>query len=113
MGDRLASGAAPVPFSDTTWSPPLALSATTSAPPQGPAEGGRKATLTVQFAPAASVLAQLFVSGKLTEVLVTLEIINETEPVLVSVTTWGVLAEPAPWFPKVRLLGDRLATGAA
>ena len=113
VGDRLAIGATPVPFRVTTWSPPLALSEMTTAPPQGPAEAGRKVTLRVQFAPAASTVPQLFVSGKLLEVLATLEMVNEALPVLVSVTTWGALTAPAAWFPKVRLVGDRLATRAA
>lgn len=97
----------------TACIPPAALSVINSAPPQGPAEAGLNVTLRVQFAPAARVVAQLFVSTKLVEILVTLEMVSDAPPVLVNVTNCGVPVTPTAWFPKVRLLGERLTVGAA
>jgi hypothetical protein len=66
VGERVATGAAPVPARLTLWGLPVALSATLSVAVSAPLAEGVKVTLIVQAAPAATLVPQLLVWAKLT-----------------------------------------------
>jgi hypothetical protein len=81
-----------------------------------PLAAGVNVTLIVQLAPAATELPQAFVWAKspaLVPVTVMPAILNAALPVLVSVTVRAALVVLIVWFPKARLPGAMLATGAA
>src|SRR5579863_6846037 len=92
----LAAGTVPVPVKLTVSAlaalppPELLVPVIVSAPLRAPAAVGLKDTLTVQFAEAARLIPQLFVSMK-SPVAARLEIVRPTVPVLVSVTVWVAL----------------------
>ena len=120
-GERLTTGAGtlvPVPDKLTVCvlpAVPLLLSVTISVPARAPVAAEVKVTAIVQLAPAATALPQAFVWAKspaLVPVTVMLAILNAALPVLVSVTVWAALVVLIVWFPKERLLGAMLATGA-
>ena len=88
-GDRLATGAVPVPERLTLWGLPVALSVRVTAAPRVPLAAGVKVTLIVQLAPAATELPQLLVWAKslaLAPVSARLEMLKAEFPVLFSVT---------------------------
>ena len=64
VAERFATGARPVPLRPTVWGLLLALSVSVSVPVRVPAAVGRKVTLIVQPAPAATEPAQVLVSAK-------------------------------------------------
>jgi hypothetical protein len=76
-----------------------------------PVAVGLNVTLIVQFPPAATEAPQVLVCeyGALAAMLVML---NEAVPVLVRVTGCAALDVFTVWLPKLRVVGDRLATGA-
>ena len=79
-----------------------------------PAEGV-KVTLIVQLAPTATELPQLLVSEKsppLAPVSVRPVTLKAALPGLAKVMVCAVVAAPRDWFPKERLAGERLTTGA-
>ncbi len=91
VGERLATGSAPVPVPErlTAWGLPLALSATLSEAVQLPLAEGLKVTLIAQLAPAATELPQLLVWAKslgLAPVSARLEMLKAALPVLLTVT---------------------------
>ena len=85
MGERLATGAVPVPVRLTLWVAGLALSAMVTAPVLVPAAVGLKVTLSVQLPLAARLEPQVLVWEKspLTVMLVMLRV---ALPVLLRVT---------------------------
>ncbi len=107
--ERLTTGMAPVPLRLTVCGLPLALSAMLNWPVTGPGAVGLKVTLKVQLAPAATLEPQLLVSAK-PGLMDTFEMVSAPSPRLDSLT---VCAAPVvPWFPNIRLAGERLTTGA-
>ncbi len=120
-GVRLTTGAGTlVPVPDKLMvcvlpAVPLLLSVTVSVPARAPVAVDVKVTAIVQLPPVATELPQAFVWAKspaLVPVNVIPAILNATLPVLVSVTVWAALVVLIVWFPKERLLGATLATGA-
>jgi hypothetical protein len=101
----------PVPVSDTLCGLPDALSVTVIEPERVPVAVGVKVTLIKQFAPAASVVPQLFACAK-SLLLVMLAMPITSSPLLVSVIVCGALVTPTGCEPKFRLAGVRLAAGA-
>jgi hypothetical protein len=84
-GERLTTGAEPVPVRLTDWVAGLALSVMVTAPVLIPVAVGLKVTLRAQLAPAATLAPQVLVWEKspLTVMLVTLRV---ALPVLLRVT---------------------------
>lgn len=72
---------------------------------------GLKVTLIVQLFEGARVAGQLSFSAKAPE-MVTFVMVRSAEPVLVSVTACGALVVPTSWSPKVKAVGENVATGA-
>ena len=64
VGESVAPGATPVPLRLAVCGLPLALSVTVKVPVLVPVAAGRKVTLIVHWAPAASELLQLLVWAK-------------------------------------------------
>jgi hypothetical protein len=64
----------------------------------------------VQEAAAAKGLTQLLVWAKLPPVVM-LVMVSGARPLLVRLTGLAVLVVPSAWFPKLRLVGDRVTTG--
>ena len=119
--ERLTTGAGtlvPVPDKLTVCvllAVPLLLSVTVSVPARAPVAVDVNVTVIVQLAPAATELPQAFVWAKspaLVPMTVMPAILNAALPVLVSVTVWVALVVLIVWFPKARLPGAMLATGA-
>ena len=122
MGERLARAVVPVPAVCvpvperlTVCGLPLALSVMLSEAVRLPLAEGVNFTLIVQLAPAATELPHVLVCAKslaLVPVSARLVMFKAALPVLVSVTVWAVLVVLIVWFPKARLPGAMLATGA-
>src|SRR2546426_433168 len=96
-GDRLTTGAMPVPLRAAICGLPEALSVTTSAAERAPRALGLKVTLIVQLAPAARLVPQLLLRAKsllFGPVIATPLIFSAWLPVLESVTGWAGLAVP-------------------
>src|SRR6266849_4409799 len=115
-GDSVATGATPVPPIGTVCGLPGALSVNLTVDDRLPVLVGVKTTLIVQLAFAASEEGQLLVCEKSAVLL--LEILmfvtdKDAFPVFVSVIACGVLPMPTCWFPKLRLVGDKLTTAWA
>jgi hypothetical protein len=111
VGEKLTAGAVvPVPVNEAVWGLPGALSFTESVPVPGPAIVGVKVTEMVQVPAAATEPPHVFVwlKSPLAPILL---IERVADPVLVSVMVWGALALRSNWFPKLRLVGDRLMPG--
>jgi hypothetical protein len=89
-GEREATGATPVPDSETEGAVPVASLFSVSVPLRVPRAVGEKETLTVQLPLAASETPQLLVCAK-SPITLKLEIDNGALPVLVSVTLWAAL----------------------
>ena len=64
VGETLAAGRTPMPVKLMVCGLPLALSVTVKVPVRVPVAAGRKVTLIVHWAPAASELLQLLVWAK-------------------------------------------------
>jgi hypothetical protein len=101
----------PVPVSDTLCWLPEALSVTVTEPDRIPVAVGVKVTLIEQFAPAASVVPQVFVWAKF-PVLVIAEIVSGALPVFESVVVWAGLVLPTNCPPNAKLAGESVALGA-
>jgi hypothetical protein len=115
-GDSVATGATPVPLIGTVCGLPGALSVNLTVDDRLPVLVGVKTTLIVQLAFAAREEGQLLVCEKSAVLL--LEILmfvtdKDAFPVFVSVIACGVLPMPTCWFPKLRLVGDKLTTAWA
>jgi len=102
---------APVPARVTTWGLPAALSVMVRVPASAPTAGGVNVTLMVQLPPAVTVPAHVFVWAKFTLALI-LAIVKVAVPEFVSVTGWAALVAPTGWPVKVRLVAERLTSGA-
>ncbi len=103
-------GDVPVPVSATVCGLPVALSVTESVPLAFPAVVGAKLTLIVQELPAATLEPQVFVSEKPALVVIP-EMLSAAVPLLLSVRGWDELVMPTGWFPKLKLLAEKLAAG--
>ena len=106
----MATGMLAAPLKLTVCGLPAALSATVSVPVRVPEVVGINVTLMVQLAPAATELPQLLVWAKSPLALMAV-ILRAALPELLSVTVCGALVVPCAWLPKVRLTGERPATG--
>jgi hypothetical protein len=76
---------------------------------------GVNMTLIVQLLPAPTELPHVFVSAKspaFAPVIAMLDRLKAALPVLLRVMVWGALVEPTAWFPKARLVGERLTLGS-
>ena len=85
MGERLTTGAAPVPVRLTVWVAGLALSVMVTAPVLVPPVVGLKVTLMVQLAPAATLEPQVLVWEK-SPLALMLVMLRVALPVFLSVT---------------------------
>ena len=85
MGERLATGAVPVPVRLTVWVAGLALSVMVTAPVLVPMAVGLKVTLRVQLALAATLEPQVLVWEK-PPLTVMLVMLRTALPVFLSVT---------------------------
>jgi len=77
-----------------------------SDPVFDPSDVGTNVTLIVQIALGATGTPQVLVSAKPAVVEMPPNV-RVAVPVFVTVITWGALAEPTTWDPKVRLVGER------
>lgn len=115
VGETVATGAVPVPVKLTVWGLPLALSVMLRVAVRDPLAAGAKVTLIVQLPPATTELPHVFVWAK-SPTFVPLKVrvvtLKAALPELVRVTACAALLEPTAWLEKVRLVGERLATGA-
>lgn len=117
-GVRVTAGATPVPVREILCGLPDALSVTDNEAFLAPVAVGLKVMLMVQLAAAATLAPQVFVCEK-SPLFVPAKVIPEplkvsvALPVFVKVTLWAELLVPTSGFPKLILVGDRLATGAA
>ena len=96
-GERLTTGAAPVPVRLTIWGLPVALSVIVSEAARLPVAEGVKVTLKVQWLPVASEVAQVLVGTKslaLVPVTATLVRLRAASPVLFKVTLCASLTTP-------------------
>jgi len=110
--DKLATGApadVPVPVSVAACGL-LELSLIVSVPVRVPLAVGVKVTLSVHVEPAATPGVQLSVSAK-SPLIDTPVICKGAVPLLESVTVCGELVVPTVWLPKVKLVGEGVATG--
>jgi hypothetical protein len=115
VGDKVTAGAVPVPVRATVWGLFAALSVMVSAPDLAPVAVGLNVTLMEQFAPAATLVPQLFVCEKsplLVPVNVMLVRVNAAVPLLVSVTARAALPVPTCWLPNASDVGDSVTEGA-
>jgi len=103
-------GVTAVPLRETVCGLPAALSVIVTVPVTLPVVLGTSVTLMAQFAPAASVAPQVFVSAKFA--LTAIPVIDSgAVPPLVSVMSRGSLVEPTSSSPKVRLLAEKETLG--
>lgn len=104
-GAKLTAGpaATPVPVRLTVFGLSVALSEMLRLPLRVPVAVGVKNTLTVQFAPAATLVPQLFVCVK-SPLAVILEIVSAPLPLLVKVTVCAALVVPMDWLPNVTVV---------
>ena len=100
-----------MPLSDTFCGLDAPLSVNEMAPVRVPDVVGVKVTEIVQLALAARLDPQLFVSAKFLKRLMPL-IEREAVPVLVKVTACAALVVATVWLANVRLVDDKLTTGA-
>jgi len=114
VGDGVATAAIPVPVRLTLCRPPAALSVKLTAAVRVPLARGLKVTLTVQLAPAATLVPQLLVWAKSPEFVPATAIpvmLKAALPVLWIVTGCGGLVTPTGSFPSARLVGEALKAG--
>ena len=111
VGERLATGAVPVPDTLMVWVEGLALSVTVMMPVREPVAMGTKATLIVQDAFAARLVPQVLVSEKSPPAAM-LEIARVALPGLLSVTLCGLLLVPNACEANVKEVAESLAAGA-
>src|SRR5258708_19057470 len=102
-----SSTSVPVPLREPVCGLPGALSATDSVPLRFPICVGLKVTLTVQLAPAANELPQVWVCAKSpasVPVIAIPQIVKLIVPTFVSVTVFAGLDVPRTTFPTLRLV---------
>ena len=117
-GDTPAVGTpTPVPARDAVCVEPEtfpALSVTVRVAVRLPAALGVNVTAIVQLPPAATLLAQVFVSAKsleLAPLMVMLAMVRAAVPELMTVTVWAALVALRFVLPKVTVVGERAAAG--
>ena len=101
----------PVPARFTTSGLLASLSVIVTAAALVPVAVGVNVALIVQFPPAASELPQVFVAAKspLSVPVTAIPLMAKADaPLLVSVVLCALLVDPTVWFPKLKLLLDRL-----
>jgi len=112
-----AAAAAPVPVRATAWGEPVALSAMESEAVNAPVAAGLNSTETVQVAPAASDVVQVFAETMKEVALVPVRVselsVSAAVPEFFTVTTCAALVEPTVVEAKVRLVGVSVTAGAA
>ncbi len=104
----------PAPVSETVCGLSGALSVSVSVPLRFPLAPGVKVTLIAQFAPGAMADVQVFVCAKslaLVPLIAILLIVNEADPLFVTVIVCGELGVPTGTVPKSRLVGFKLTSG--
>lgn len=114
-GARATAGWVPVPVSATDCGLPAALSATVTVPLIVPADFGSKSSVMVQLAPTAIDPLHGLTSAvpiAKSALAVMLVMLSAAEPVLVRVTFCVALDVPTGCEPKLKLAGEKLATGA-
>src|SRR2546422_809066 len=104
-------GAKPIPVRVITGTLPRASLVMATPPVLKPAVVGLKVTLMVQLAPAATLLPQLLAWAK-SPLAAMLAMFNTAVPLLVSVDVWDGLVVPMSRLPKIRLVLDKVMTGA-
>src|SRR5437879_4381188 len=104
-------GAKPIPVRVITGTLPRASLVMATPPVLKPAAVGVKVALIVQLAPTARLVPQLFVCAK-SPLAAMLAMFNTAVPLLVSVDVWDRLVVPMSRLPKIRLVVDRVMTGA-
>src|SRR2546426_3829375 len=109
--DREMPGAKPIPVRVITGTLPRASLVMATPPVLKPAVVGLKVTLMVQLAPAATLLPQLLAWAK-SPLAAMLAMFNTAVPLLVSVDVWDGLVVPMSRLPKIRLVLDKVMTGA-
>jgi hypothetical protein len=109
-GERLATGAVPVPVRLTVCVAGLALSVIVNEPLLEPLAVGVKVTPRVQLALAARLAPQLLVWEK-SPLVVMLEIVRAALPLFVSVIVSAELVVPTTWLPKSYEDGERATKG--
>jgi hypothetical protein len=102
--------ATPVPLKVTVCGEPLALSVIVRAPVRLPEAVGVNVTEMVQFAPAATELAQFCVSAKSPDALIEV-MYSAAVPEFVSVIVCTTLVEVVICEAKVRVDGDNIIPG--
>ena len=112
-GARREEAELPLPVRATTCGLPAALSAMLSVPVRAPVVVGEKVTLTLQAVPAGSVAGKphVLVWAKSPEAVMVV-IPRLLLPVLLIVTTCGLLEAPTDWLPNTRLVGQGVMPGA-
>src|SRR5437764_1435404 len=109
VGERLTTGAMPVPFKVTAGRRAEVLLFKLSEPLPEPRAAGAKVTLKVQLAPAARDAPQLLVWAK-SPVITKALIESVVFPVLLKVTAWAALEVPTSCEAKVSDEGENAAT---
>jgi len=112
VGELENRKSAPPPPKFTTCGLLAALSVMVSTPVLLPATVGVKVTLMAQLAAGAKPVPQVLSCAK-SPVTVIPAIVKAAVPVLVIVIVCGALVDPSAWLVKVKLVDDRLTTGAA
>jgi len=116
LADRdTAGGVRPVPDSAMLCGEPLALSVMVTAAVSAPVVAGVKWPWMAQFAPAATLVPQLFANTKeeaSAPVTAMLVMVKGPVPVLVSVTDCDALVAPGLIEPNERLVAERVTAGA-
>jgi len=110
-----ALAAEPVPESATVCGLPAALSATLRFAARAPTAFGANFTLIAQLALAARLAGHVLVwvkSAAFAPVMEIPVIVSAALPVFVSVTVWAALVVPTLCDANVKVVGERLATGA-
>src|SRR5262249_45381632 len=102
-------GYVPVPVRLTDCGLPPPLSTKLRLPFLMPLASGWNLTLTVQLAPAASVLPQVLAEIRKLPATVMLVTLSDEVPTLVRVTNFAGLVLPTPTDPKFMAVGERLA----
>lgn len=112
VGEGVAAGvgATPVPVIETVCGDPLILSEIVTVPVRLPVAVGLKVTETVQAAPPAMLVPQVFVCEKSPDTAIELKV-KAAEPGLLIATVCVVLFVPSVWDAKVRIVGDRRMPG--
>jgi hypothetical protein len=103
--------ATPVPESETVWGEPVALSVRVMAAALAPVVVGAKLTLTLQLALAARLALHPLLMANSAESVppsTMLEMLTDDVPVLVIVTACDALLVLTSWFPKARVVEERV-----